>query len=275
MNRMRRSETMSARPRSRRKARRLPALNRIHQVDCLEGMGGLPEECVDLVFTSPPYADLRAYARIRPDDYVGWFLPRAYQMKRVLKPTGSLILNINDRCVKKRRHLYVHKLVIALVEIVGFHLIETYIWHKPNAMPGAYGRRLKDAFEYVFWLGKSTEVKFFPQAVGRRYASGGLRKPGREIRNSGRGIDDVKCFRRGWSDPGNVVTMPVSRRRSEHPAVMPVGLAEFFIKLATEPGDVVLDPFAGSGTTMRVARALGRRTLGFEVAGKGRAKDVK
>ena len=271
---MRRSETMSARPRSRRKARRLPALNRIHQVDCLEGMGGLPEECVDLVFTSPPYADLRAYARIRPDDYVGWFLPRAYQMKRVLKPTGSLILNINDRCVKKRRHLYVHKLVIALVEIVGFHLIETYIWHKPNAMPGAYGRRLKDAFEYVFWLGKSTEVKFFPEAVGRPYKGSGSRRTGRIEHNCGRGIDDANCYGRGWSDPGNVVTVPIGSHGSDHPAVMPEALAEFFIRLSTKRGDLVLDPFAGSGTTLRAARTLARRGLGFDVR-KGIARHVE
>ena len=242
----------------------IPKTNRIHRTDCLVGMRKLPDECVDLVFTSPPYADLRDYALIKPDDYVGWFLPRAYEMRRVLKSAGSFVLNINDRCVRRRRHLYVHKLIIALVEIVGFHLIETYIWHKPNAMPGAYGRRLKDSFEYVFWLGKSTEVKFFPEAVGLPYKQPREGKPGRQKRNSGRGIDDAKCFRRGWSDPGNVVTIPVSSRKSDHPAVMPEGLAEFFIKLATEPGDFVLDPFAGSGTTLAVARKLNRLCTGYE-----------
>ena len=259
----RRSEAMSAPP-------KLPGMGRIRRVDCLTGMQKLPEDCIDLVFTSPPYADLREYARIKADDYVGWFVPRAYEMRRVLKENGSLILNINDRCVRKRRHLYVHKLVIALVEIVGFHLIETYIWHKPNAMPGAYGRRLKDSFEYVFWLGKSTEVKFFPEAVGRPYRSTVSHEAGRFTHNCGRGIDSANCFRRGWSDPGNVVTVPVSRHGTGHPAAMPEALAEFFIKLATEPSDVVLDPFAGSGTTLRVGRRLGRRVLGFEVNGAER-----
>jgi len=234
-------------------------------VDCLEGMARLPEACVDLVFTSPPYADLREYARIKPDDYVKWFIPRALQMQRVLKPTGSLILNINDRCVRKSRHLYVHKLVVALVEIVGFHLIDTYIWHKPNAMPGSYGRRLKDAFEYVFWLGKSTEVQFFPETAGRPYRKTGARRPGRSTHTCGRAVDDAKCFRRGWADPGNVVTVPVGRNQSTHPAVMPEALAEFFIKLATKPGDLVLDPFAGSGTTLKVSKRISRHGIGYEL----------
>ena len=250
----------------------LPAMNRIYRIDCLVGLAKLPEGCVDLAFTSPPYADLRNYARIKADDYVEWFLPRAREVRRVLAPTGSFVLNINDRCVRKRRHLYVHKLVVALVENVGLNLIETYIWHKPNAMPGAYGRRLKDSFEYVFWFGKTTEVKFYPQAVGRAYRGAGSRKPGRLTHNCGRGIDDAKCFRRGWADPGNVVTAAVARPRGGHPAVMPEVLAEFFIKLATEPGDVVLDPFAGSGTTLRVARRLGRAAFGFDIKGGGMAR---
>lgn len=253
---------------------KLPRTNRIYRVDCLVGMRKLPEACVDLVFTSPPYADLRDYARIKPDDYVRWFVPRAYEMRRVLKDSGSLVLNINDRCVRKRRHLYVHKLVVALVEIVGLHLIETYIWHKPNAMPGAYGRRLKDAFEYVFWFGKTTEVKFFPEAVGQPYACPRSGTSGRVTHNCGRGIDDAKCFRRGWSDPGNVITLPVSTRTTDHPAVMPEALAEFFIKLSTEPGDVVLDPFAGSGTTVKAARRLQRDAFGYDPSRRKVGKHV-
>jgi DNA modification methylase len=254
---------------------RLPGTGRILRKDCLEGMRRLPGGCVDLVFTSPPYADLRAYARIKPDDYVDWFLPRAREIKRVLRPSGSLILNINDRCVRKCRHLYVHKLVIALVEVVGLRLIETYIWHKPNAMPGRYGRRLKDSFEYVFWLGKTPEVKFYPEAVGRPYGDRRSHRPGRVTHNCGRGINDAGCFRRGWADPGNVVTVPLAAHPSNHPAVMPEALAEFFIKLASQPGDVVLDPFAGSGTTLRSARRLGRVALGFDTGRRARTRHVK
>lgn len=254
---------------------RMPRPGRIHHADCLAGMQELPRACVDLVFTSPPYADLRSYALIKPDDYVAWFLPRAFQIHRVLKRSGSFVLNIKDRCVAKRRHLYVHELVIALVELVGFDLIDTYIWHKPNSMPGAYGRRLKDSFEYVFWFGKTTEVRFFPKSVGRSYAGRASRKSGRKTHNCGRGIDDANCFRRGWSDPGNVVTVPVGKHGGDHPAIMPEALAEFFIKLATRPADVVLDPFAGSGTTVRVAHALDRRAFGYELGRQRSTRDGK
>jgi DNA modification methylase len=235
-------------------------------------MRRLPDAYVDLVFTSPPYADLRDYVRIRPDDYVGWFLPAAYEVKRLLKPRGSFVLNINDRCSGGARHLYVFKLVIALVEIVGLRLIETYIWHKPNPMPGRYGPRPKDAFEYVFWFGRSTDVKFNLESVGapinNHHSVAGLptRHDGRvKLRVSGRPMKDTCGRTRDWADPGNVVRVPVSTKPGSHPAVMPEELAEFFIKLATDAGDVVLDPFMGSGTTARAAEKLGRHYLGFEV----------
>ncbi len=271
--------------------RALKGLNAVRAGDCVAGMRRLPDACVDLVFTSPPYADLRDYARgsspalrrgerIRPDDYVGWFLPAAYEIRRVLKSRGSFVLNINDRCIRGARHLFVFKLVVAMVEIVRMPLIETYVWHKPNPMPGRYGPRPKDAFEYVFWFGKSTDVKFRLAAVGKGLTkmgpgpiySRGLR--GRfgdlegvrvERRTSGRPMKDAAARARKWADPGNVITCPVARGKSGHPARMPDALAEFFIKLATDSGDVVLDPFLGSGTTARAAERLGRRWLGFEI----------
>jgi len=247
---------------------KLPRLNTIRHEDCVSGMRKLPDAFVDLVFTSPPYADLRDYTRIRPDDYVGWFLPVAYEIKRVLKSRGSFVLNINDRCVARSRHLYVFKLVVALVEIVGLPLIETYIWQKPNPMPGRYGSRPKDAFEYVFWFGKTTRVKFNLASVGVSYAQRrGSRAGGKEVevRTSGRRMNDAGTQTRGWADPGNVICCSVARGPDRHPARMPDELAEFFIKLATDEGDIVLDPFMGSGTTARVAKSLGRRYIGYEI----------
>jgi DNA modification methylase len=247
---------------------KLPRLNTARHEECVAGMRKLPDAFVDLVFTSPPYADLRDYARIAPDDYVGWFLPAAYEIRRVLKRRGSFVLNINDRCVKGVRHLYVFKLVLAIVEIVGMPLIETYIWEKPNAMPGRYGPRPKDAFEYLFWFARSSDVKFRLRRVGVPYAGHrGARdtKDAVVFRTSGRRMNDAGTRRRGWADPGNVIRCPVAFGRGKHPARMPEELAELFIRLATDEGDVVLDPFLGSGTTARVARRLGRRTLGFEI----------
>lgn len=248
---------------------KLPRLNTIRKEDCLKGMRKLPDGFVDLVFTSPPYADLRDYARIRPDDYVGWFLPMAYEIKRLLKEGGSFILNINDRCVRKSRHLYVFKLVVAIVETVGFPLIETYIWQKPNAMPGRFGSRLKDAFEYVFWFGRTTDVKFRPANVGVPYSKGPPSDAGDAQtvwhRRGGQRMNEATIYDRGWADPGNVIRRPVVGGRSDHPARMPDDVAAFFISLATDENDIVLDPFMGTGTTARAARSLGRRFLGYEI----------
>jgi len=242
-----------------------PRLNTVRTEDCLTGMRKLPDAFVDLVFTSPPYADLRDYAAIRPDDYVGWFLPIAYEIRRLLKRRGSFVLNLNDRCVRGARHTFVHRLVVAMVDIVRMPLIETYIWQKPNAMPGKFGARLKDAFEYVFWFGRTTDVRFYPRHVGTPYAKETPRKAKVRYRRGGQRMNGATVYRRGWADPGNVVQCPVARGKAEHPARMPDELAAFFIRLATRKGHIVVDPFMGSGTTARVARALGRKYLGFEI----------
>ena len=121
----------------------------------------LPRESVDLFFTSPPYADARAYSRIHPDRYVEWFLPFARSMYDAAKPTGSLIINIKNRVanrgpLKGQRHPYVYQLVLAL-QNMGWRWVETYIWSKPNAVPGKFGPRTKDSFEYVFHFARAAK----------------------------------------------------------------------------------------------------------------------
>ena len=121
--------------------------------DSLAVLPSLPRESVDLFFTSPPYADARAYSRIHPDRYVEWFLPFARAMYDAAKPSGSLIINIKNRVanrgpLKGQRHPYVYQLVLAL-QNMGWRWVETYIWSKPNAVPGKFGPRTKDSFEYV------------------------------------------------------------------------------------------------------------------------------
>jgi DNA modification methylase len=119
--------------------------------DAAEWLPRLPAGGVDLFFTSPPYADARAYSRIHPDRYVSWFLPFAAAMLAATAQTGSLFLNIKNRVanrgpLKGQRHPYVYQLVLAMQEL-GWRWIETYIWAKPNAVPGRFGPRTKDSFE--------------------------------------------------------------------------------------------------------------------------------
>ena len=118
----------------------------------------LPEGSVDLWFTSPPYADARAYSRIHPDRYVEWFLPFGQQMLSATADTGWLVLNIKNRVAKSgplqgQRHPYVYELVLALQQ-QGWRWLETYIWSKPNGVPGRFGPRTKDSFEYLYAFAK-------------------------------------------------------------------------------------------------------------------------
>lgn len=239
----------------------------------------LPERSVDLFFTSPPYADQRAYSRIHPDRYVEWFLPFARAMQAATSETGSLVINIKNRVAKDgplkgQRHPYVFQLVLAL-QHMGWRWVEEYIWQKPNAIPGKFGPRTKDAFEHVFHFARGPKPFFDLNAIRVPYKTAEDEierrkhdKNGRKSTAAGFGRDRVQTYQHGGADPGNVI--PVSQSYNQHRGVahtapMPEGLAEFFIKAMTPVGGVVVDPFAGGGTTAVVARRLGRRAGGLEI----------
>jgi DNA modification methylase len=247
--------------------------------DAEQLLAQLPRASVDLFFTSPPYADARAYSRIHPDRYVEWFLPFARSMYDAAKTSGSLILNIKNRVANKgplrgQRHPYVYQLVLAL-QNMGWRWVETYIWSKPNGIPGKFGPRTKDSFEYVYHFARGPKPYFDLDAVRVPYKADGAEiarrmrdVAGRRSTEAGFGRDRTKTYLRGGADPGNVVTVSQTynqHRGVAHTAAMPEGLAEFFIKAASPVGGIVIDPFAGGATTIVVARRLVRRAGGFEI----------
>ena len=253
--------------------------NGVVQGDSLDLLPQLPRDAIDLFFMSPPYADARAYSKINPDLYVEWFLPFARAMYDSTKETGSLILNIKNRVanngpLKGQRHPYVYQLVIAL-QHMGWRWIETYIWAKPNAVPGKFGPRTKDAFEYVYHFAKGQKPYFDINAIRVPYkadqAEIDRRKNdslGRRTTEAGFGRDRTKTYLLGGADPGNVINVPQTYNQFKgvtHTAAMLEGLAEFFIKVACPEGGIVIDPFAGSGTTIVVAKRLNRLACGFEL----------
>lgn len=247
--------------------------------DSSEWLPKLPAASVDLFFTSPPYADARAYSRIHPDRYVEWFLPLAREMFDATKETGSLVINIKNRVAKSgplkgQRHPYVYQLVIAL-QNMGWRWIETYIWAKPNAVPGKFGPRTKDAYEYVYHFARGARPYFDLDSVRVPYKTTKAEierrnqdVSGRKTTDAGFGRDRTTTYRLGAADPGNVI--PVSQTYNQHygvahTAAMPEGLAEFFIKAMSPVDGVVIDPFAGGGTSVVVARRHGRRSGGIEL----------
>lgn len=247
--------------------------------DALEWLPRLPARGVDLYFTSPPYADARAYSRIHPDRYVEWFLPFARAMYDTTSETGSLVVNIKNRVANRgplrgQRHPYVYELVIAL-QHMGWRWIETYVWAKPNAVPGRYGPRTKDSFEYVYHFARGSRPHFDLDAIRVPYKAdaGEIARRsrdtlGRRTTDAGFGRDRTKTYRLGGADPGNVISVPQTynqHRGVAHTAAMPEGLASFFVRAASPERGVVIDPFAGAGTTVVVARRLGRRAGGFEI----------
>ncbi len=244
--------------------------------DCREVLKTLPDDSVDLVFTSPPYADRRAstYGGIKPDDYVAWFLPISAELLRVLKPTGTFILNIKERVVNGERHTYVIELILAMRK-QGWLWTEEFIWHKKNSYPGKWPNRFRDAWERLLQFNKQRKFNMYQEEVmvpmgewaQRRLKNLSDTDQVRDTSRVGSGFGKrvANWVGREKAYPTNVLHLATETRNKNHSAVFPERLPEWFIKLFTQPGDWVLDPFMGSGTTNRVAQRMGRNSIGIEI----------
>ncbi len=215
---------------------------------------------VDLIVTSPPYADARKmhYDSIHPDHFMEWFITFHEPMLAALKPNGSLVINIKDKVVDGYRHRYVWDTIQALTER-GWFAIDDYIWSKPNPMPGFWPSRLRDGWEYCFHLSPSKRpfINFdaVRQPIGdwSRSRLASLNKHDTQRHNSvnksGFGRNISSWLERDTVLPSNVLSIPLVGKNKGHPAVFPVELPTFFIRLLSPEGGLVVDPFAGSGTT--------------------------
>ncbi len=244
--------------------------------DCEKVLQDFPDNCVDLIFTSPPYADQRSktYGGIKPDDYVEWFLPKTAQFFRVLKPTGTFILNIKERVVDGERHTYVIDLISKARE-QGWLWTEEFIWHKKNSYPGKWPNRFRDNWERLIQFNKDKNFAMYQEAVMVPVGSWAKERLAKlsetdKIRDesragSGFGKNVSNWIGRDMVYPTNVIHMATETGNKNHSAVFPLDLPEWFIKLFTKPGDVVLDPFVGSGTTALAAIELGRNFVGIDI----------
>jgi len=257
--------------------------------DALPFMRALPDDSIDLALISPPFALKRKkeYGNVDADAYCDWFMPFAYEVYRILKPTGSLVIDIGGTWNKgtPTRSTYQYQLLIRLAE--RFCFAQEFFWHNPAKLPSpaewvtVRRMRVTDAVNMIWWMSKNEHPKADNRRVLRPYSESmkALIKNGYRAKRRPSGWQISKKFGKdhGGSIPHNILDIPNTDSNGSylrickekgikpHPARFPPGIPEFFIKFLTDPGDIVLDFFAGSNVTGYAAEHLARRWIAVEI----------
>lgn len=249
--------------------------NKVYHIDALEGLSKLGDHTVDLVITSPPYADMKKYTDgsngIPADEYTDWIFPRIQEIDRVLKSTGSFILNINDKVSNKFRHPYVYNTIHRILNETNLKLYERLFWNKGKGL--SHPKRFGDKIEYVFWFAKTDKFTINIDEMRVPYSPSSLKRFKKPIKKRfNRTEGDDKVGYKDWGPhpkgalPSTLINIGSESKRisDNHIAVYPEALTDYFIKGSTNEGDLVLDPFMGSGTSGVSAKKYKRKWIGFD-----------
>lgn len=251
--------------------------NTVIQGDCETILKNVPSGTFNLIFTSPPYADIEnkykdGFKGVAPEDYCDWFMPKIKEFYRVLDNKGSFILNIDDKVKDGFRHPYVYELVYRITKETGFKLFERLQWNKGKSL--CHPKRFRSAVEYIFWFAKEGGFTFNIDEMRVPYneiSINRMKSPLKKRFARTEANQDTIEYK-DWSPnpkgalPSTMVSIGSESRRvsNKHFAIFPVKLADYFIRGGSNPGDLVLDPFAGSFTTCVAAKAVGRNYCGID-----------
>ena len=267
------------------------ALGKVICGDSLDVLATYESGSVNLIVTSPPFGLVRKkdYGNVEADEYVDWFKPFGAEFHRVLSDNGSLVVDIGGAWNRgyPTRNLYHFKLLIMLCEEVGFHLAQDFYMWNPSKLPTpaewvtVRRIRVKDAINTVWWLSKTPWPKASNRRVLQPYSASmqDLFEKGYKAkkRPSGHDISEKFSIDNGAAIPPNLVAISNTesnsfylryceeRKIKPHPARFPAELPEYFIRMLTEPGDFVVDPFGGSCVTGEVCERTNRRWACVEV----------
>ncbi len=252
----------------------------ILQGDCFDLIKEQPDNSVDLVITSPPYADIVNYGKEvsikKPQEYCDWLLPLFNEIQRVLKPSGSFILNINDNCKNGLRNPFIYELIYRSQKETKLRFYDTYIWHKMNGIPNGSKKRFRNNTEFIFHFVKDQKkLKWYMERVMEPAAESYKDRLKSPINKDDEIVDGVRLRKKVmWKDydlvrPDNVFRFPTASTERDntirHPAPFNRQLPEYFIKFLTDEGDTVLDPFSGIGTTGLPCIKTNRKYIGYEL----------